>query len=252
MSTYEKVLFVLTPVSLVFFFIYRTNHLDESIALLEELAIAATPTNTRLRSEIASASSAYTNTTNASSLSSTSASSTPASTPASTPSSALTTTTATTSPPPSSLLFLQKIQDESLLPIYPQLKDFPIVYTKTWELEDEPARRLLLRLCHSSPSSSSSSKHPKSSSSSTEADDKDVEEDGKTSIFPMHMEDKRRARYQKSLRNTAIKWKGEHSQGYRGKDEKGFVIGERRLKELDRDSGKRGADHRRSFKGPRF
>lgn len=222
---------------------YRTNHLDESIALLEELAIAATPTNTRLRSEIASAAASTssaspttTTTTSPSSLSSASPSLTPASP------SALTTTT-TTSP---SLLFLAKIQDESVLPIYPQLKDFPIVYTKTWELEDESARRLLLRLCHSSPSSS---KHSKSAPSGAESDDNVDKEEGKTSIFPMHLEDKRRARYQKSLRNTAIKWKGEHSHG---RQEKGFMVGERRLRELEQDLAKRGQDHRRSFKGPRF
>lgn len=133
-----------------------------------------------------------------------------------------------------------------MLPIYPQLKDFPIVYTKTWELEDEPARRLLLRLCHSSPSTS---KHSKSAPSGAESEDNVDEVDGKTSIFPMHLEDKRRARYQKSLRNTAIKWKGEHSHG---RQEKGFMVGERRLKELEQDSSKRGQDHRRSFKGPRF
>ncbi|KAF9141407.1 hypothetical protein BG015_001301, partial [Linnemannia schmuckeri] len=223
----------------------RTNHLDESIALLEELAIAATPTNTRLRSEIASAaapassvSSPTTTTASSSSSSFSSSASTPASTSAS--SQALTTTT---SP---SLLFLSKIQDESVLPIYPQLKDFPIVYTKTWELEDESARRLLLRLCHSSPSSS---KRSKSSPSSVESDDNVDEDDGKASIFPMHLDDKRRARYQKSLRNTAIKWKGEHSHG---RQEKGFMVGERRLRELEQDSSKRGQDHRRSFKGPRF
>ncbi|KAH7053681.1 hypothetical protein BKA57DRAFT_533230 [Linnemannia elongata] len=222
----------------------RTNHLDESIALLEELAIAATPTNTRLRSEIASAaastSSASPTTTTTASSSSSLSSASPSSTPTS--SSDLTTTT-TTSP---SLLFLSKIQDESVLPIYPQLKDFPIVYTKTWELEDESARRLLLRLCHSSPSTS---KHSKSAPSGAESEDNVDEVDGKTSIFPMHLEDKRRARYQKSLRNTAIKWKGEHSHG---RQEKGFMVGERRLKELEQDSSKRGQDHRRSFKGPRF
>ncbi|KAG9068343.1 hypothetical protein KI688_010611 [Linnemannia hyalina] len=229
----------------------RTNHLDESIALLEELAIAATPTNTRLRSEIASAAASASSaspTTTTTTTTTTSLPSPSLSTEAPTsPPSALTTATTTTSP--SSLLFLTQIQDESVLPIYPQLKDFPIVYTKTWELEDESARRLLLRLCHSSPSSSSSSKHSKSTPSGAESDNDVDEEDGKTSIFPMHLEDKRRARYQKSLRNTAIKWKGEHSHG---RQEKGFMVGERRLKELERDSGKRAQDHRRSFKGPRF
>ncbi|KAG0214218.1 hypothetical protein BGX33_002352 [Mortierella sp. NVP41] len=233
----------------------RTNHLDESIALLEELSIAATPTNTRLRSEIASASSAST-TASSSSLPSASSASllSPASTsPASTstsslssdPSSASSSQLATTTSP--SLSFLTRIQDESVLPIYPRLKDFPIVYTKTWELEDESARRVLLRLCQNQPSSSSlSSKHKKGGSSAAGDPEADEEEDdGKPSILPMDY-DKRKARYQKSLRNTSIKWKGEHPQ------EKGFQVGTRRLKELDQDLSRRGQDHRRAFKGSRF
>ncbi|KAG0373791.1 hypothetical protein BGX24_011237 [Mortierella sp. AD032] len=217
----------------------RTNYLDESIALLEELSIAATPTNTRLRSEIASA-------TSSSSALSSPTSSTTTPTISSQDSSAL--TTSATSP---TLSFLTTIQDDSVLPIYPQLKDFPVVYTKTWELEDEASRRVLLRLCHNPPSSS---KHSKSGSTTDrDGEEEDDENDRKTSILPMDFNDKRRARYQKSLRNTAIKWKGEHGHG-RGEEDKtgGLLVGERRLKELEKDSSRRGQDHRRSFKGPRF
>ncbi|KAG0274922.1 hypothetical protein BGZ95_009342 [Linnemannia exigua] len=218
----------------------RTNYLDESIALLEELSIAATPTNTRLRSEIASASS--------SSSTSLSPASSTTTTQALLPQDSSALATSTTS---STLSFLTKIQDDSVLPIYPRLKDFPVVYTKTWELEDEASRRVLLRLCHNPPSSS---KHFKSGSTTDRNDEEeDDEKDGKTSILPMDFNDKRRARYQKSLRNTAIKWKGEHGHG-RGEEDKkgGLLMGERRLKELEKDSSRRGQDHRRSFKGPRF
>ncbi|KAF9903474.1 hypothetical protein EC991_003802 [Linnemannia zychae] len=219
----------------------RTNYLDESIALLEELSIAATPTNTRLRSEIASSSSLS------------SASTSPASTTSSEslPSTSHDSSALTTSATSPTLSFLTKIQDESVLPIYPRLKDFPVVYTKTWELEDEASRRVLLRLCHNPPSSRNS----KSGSSNDDRNGEEEEEEkyGKTSILPMDINDKRRARYQKSLRNTAIKWKGEHGHG-RGEEDKkgGLLMGERRLRELERDTSKRGQDHRRSFKGPRF
>ncbi|KAF9118086.1 hypothetical protein BGW39_001490 [Mortierella sp. 14UC] len=222
----------------------RTNHLDEAIALLEELSIAATPTNTRLRSEIASASSSSSASISPASESPTTASE---SLSASHDSSAL-----TTSATSSTLSFLKKIQDDSVLPIYPRLKDFPVVYTKTWDLEDEASRRVLLRLCHNPPSSSS---RGSKSGSTTDRDgeEEEDEKDGKTSILPMDINDKRRARYQKSLRNTAIKWKGEHGHGRGEEDRKGgLLVGERRLRELEKDTSRRGQDHRRSFKGPRF
>lgn len=186
--------------------ISRTNHLDESIALLEELSIAATPTNTRLLADIASSTTPSTNPT------------------------ALSTTTEHDAKA-SSLSFLNPIQDEHVLPIYPKLKDFPVVYTKTWEMEDEAARKLVLRLCQGKDLSGSSSS---SSSSRVKGDDEDEDEDD---LFAAN--EKRQARYQKSLRNTSIKWKGEHPQ------EKGFYVGPRRIKELDRDVTKRGQDHRR-------
>ncbi|KAG0036898.1 hypothetical protein BGZ82_003491 [Podila clonocystis] len=181
----------------------RTNHLDESIALLEELSIAATPTNTRLLSDIA--------------FSSTTA-----------PSQTLT----NTSEHAASLSFLNPIKDESILPIYPKLKDFPVVYTKTWEMEDEAARKLVLRLCQGKVDSFSSS-----SSSRGSKGDQEQDENEDDLLFAAN--EKRQARYKKSLRNTSIKWKGEHPQ------EKGFYVGPRRIKELDRDATKRGQDHRR-------
>ncbi|KFH67020.1 hypothetical protein MVEG_07544 [Podila verticillata NRRL 6337] len=188
----------------------RTNHLDESIALLEELSIAATPTNTRLLADIAS------------------------STPPSTHPTALSTTTEHDTKA-SSLSFLSPIQDEHVLPIYPKLKDFPVVYTKTWEMEDEAARKLVLRLCQGKDLSGSSSS---SSSSRIKGEDEDKDEDkDEDDLFAAN--EKRQARYQKSLRNTSIKWKGEHPQ------EKGFYVGPRRIKELDRDVTKRGQDRRR-------
>lgn len=105
------------------------------------------------------------------------------------------------------------------------------MYTKTWEMEDEAARKLVLRLCQGKDLSGSSSS---SSSSRVKGDDEDEDEDD---LFAAN--EKRQARYQKSLRNTSIKWKGEHPQ------EKGFYVGPRRIKELDRDVTKRGQDHRR-------
>ncbi|KAF9986165.1 hypothetical protein BGZ75_002130 [Mortierella antarctica] len=225
----------------------RTNHLDEAIALLEELSIAATPKNTRLLSEIASASepaptptSATASTSTAStSLSASSASVSSSASLASVSSSASLSSSASstlgsiadtnkTSP---SLSFLAPIKEETILPIYPKLRDFPVVYTKTWELEDDGARKLLLRLCQgkvdslygSSSSSSSKDEHVESSTDS---------------ILPEY-QDKRQARYQKAVRNTAIKWKGEHPQ------EKGFFVGGQRIRELEHDVSKRGQDQRR-------
>ncbi|KAG0034483.1 hypothetical protein BGZ81_004515 [Podila clonocystis] len=187
----------------------RTNHLDESIALLEELSIAATPTNTRLLSDIA-----FSSTTTPS--------------PTSTNLIAL----ANTSEHAASLSFLNPIKDESILPIYPKLKDFPVVYTKTWEMEDEAARKLVLRLCQGKVDSFS-----RSSSSRGSKGDQEQDEDEDDLLFAAN--EKRQALYKKSLRNTSIKWKGEHPQ------EKGFYVGPRRIKELDRDATKRGQDHRR-------
>ncbi|KAF9562031.1 hypothetical protein EC968_005392 [Mortierella alpina] len=217
----------------------RTNHLDEAIALLEELSIAATPKNTRLLSEIASASqSAPTSalaSTASSSISASSASLASSVSSASTTSSASSTTlgsianTTGTSP---SLSFLTPIKEESVLPIYPKLKDFPVVYTKTWELEDDGARRLLLRLCQGKVDSLYGS----SSSSSSNKDGH--EESNAESILPEY-QDKRQARYQKAIRNMAIKWKGEHPQ------EKGFFVGGQRIRELERDVSKRGQDQKR-------
>ncbi|KAF9321218.1 hypothetical protein BG003_003042 [Podila horticola] len=188
----------------------RTNHLDESIALLEELSIAATPTNTRLLSDIAS--------------------STPPS--HSTSSTNLTALSNTTELDATSLSFLNSIKDENVLPVYPKLKDFPVVYTKTWEMEDEAARKLVLRLCQGKVDSLSNS-----SSSRDNKGDQDQDEEEDDLLFAAN--EKRQARYKKSLRNTSIKWKGEHPQ------EKGFYVGPRRIKELDRDVTKRGQDHRR-------
>ncbi|KAF9438458.1 hypothetical protein BGZ76_007712 [Entomortierella beljakovae] len=200
----------------------RTNHLDESIALLEELSIAATPPNTRLRAGIASAEASLAQPT-APDLSS-------SPTLTANTSDIVQSSTALKEVDTGSLLFLQSLQD-STLPIYPQLKDFPIVYTKTWELEDEGARRLLLRLCHGKVDSLfPSSSQTGGEGSSSKSDDK--------SILPEY-NDKNKSRRQKALRNTAIKWKGEHPQ------EKGFYVGKRRIKELDRDLSKRGQDHHR-------
>ncbi|KAF9351972.1 hypothetical protein BGX26_010118 [Mortierella sp. AD094] len=217
----------------------RTNHLDESIALLEELSIAATPVNTRLRSEIASAEASKSlQTSSTSSASSLTAShSTSASTPTtSKPALALTspstsTALATSTDTDTTQLLLQEIEG-SVLPIYPKLKDFPLVYNKTWELEDEGSRRLLLRLCHGKVDSLYASSASQKNSEGSE------EQDSDESIMPEY-QDKRRSRYQKALRNTSIKWKGEHPQ------EKGFYVGSRRIRELERDLSKRGQDHHR-------
>ncbi|KAI1303223.1 hypothetical protein EDD11_005437 [Mortierella claussenii] len=231
----------------------RTNHLDESVALLEELSIAATPVNTRLRAEIESAKAAMaSSSSSSSSLSSsssdttsepnteTSASASPSLSSASSPASASTSTSTAlsiTQEIDDSLAFLKPLQQESVLPIYPQLKHFPLVYTKTWELENEGARKLLLRLCHGKVDSLTSGPF-RSSTSEAEDQAEDPIENDTNSIMPH--EDKRRARYQKSLRNTAIKWKGEHPQ------EKGFYVGSRRIRELDQNLSKRGQDrHRR-------
>ncbi|KAG0003635.1 hypothetical protein BGZ80_000431 [Entomortierella chlamydospora] len=206
----------------------RTNHLDESIALLEELSIAATPVNTRLRSEIASAEaskSLQSSSTSDSTLASASKSElASASTSTSTALAASTGTDMTQ-------LLLQGIE-ENVLPIYPKLKDFPVVYTKTWELEDEGSRRLLLRLCHGKVDSLHASSASRNNGETSE------EQDGDRSIMQEY-QDKRRSRYEKALRNTSIKWKGEHPQ------EKGFYVGSRRIRELERDLSKRGQDHRR-------
>ncbi|KAF9923042.1 hypothetical protein FBU30_006858 [Linnemannia zychae] len=202
----------------------RTNHLDESIALLEELSIAATPRNTRLLSELASASESD------SFASSTAPSSYTQAAASSTSESSLTHSR--------SSVIDKIIPDKPILPIYPRLKDFPLVYTKTWELEDESARRVLLRICNNPNSVNRDAK-----------DNSDEDQDDKPSIVPMI--DKRKQRYQKSLRNTAIKWKGEHGHG-QGPSEKGFIMSHRRLKELDQDMSRRGQDQRRSFKGPKY
>ncbi|KAF9306743.1 hypothetical protein BGZ74_003920 [Mortierella antarctica] len=187
----------------------RTNHLDESIALLEELSIAATPTNTRLLSDIASSSAT-------------------APSPTSTNSTALSNTSEHGA---TSLSFLNPVKDENILPIYPKLKDFPVVYTKTWEMEDEAARKLVLRLCQGKADSlSGSSRDIKGGQDQDEEEDDDL-------LFAAN--ERRQARYRKSLRNTSIKWKGEHPQ------EKGFYVGPRRIKELDRDVAKRGQEYRR-------
>jgi hypothetical protein len=179
------------------------NHLDESIALLEELSIAATPTTASASSESPSPSTTATSTQETQSTS---------------PIETLV-ESSSADDISSSLAFLKPIQDQAILPVYPQLKDFPVVYTKTWELEDEGARRLLLRLCHGKIDSLSTS-------SSTE-----------DSILP-ERRDKRQVRYQKATRNTSIKWTGEHPQ------EKGFYIGERRIRELEQDLSKRRQDRR--------
>ncbi|KAG0324074.1 hypothetical protein BGZ99_002232 [Dissophora globulifera] len=188
----------------------RTNHLDESIALLEELSIAATPTNTRLRLDIESAqvSGATRESIPSKSASTLATSLAPSSTSAPGSSS-------------NALSFLNPIQDEAVLPKYPKLKDFPIVYTKTWELEDESARRLLLRICHG------------------KVDSKEQEDTDDGSILPSNY-DKRQSRSQKSLRNTAIKWNGQHPQ------EKGLYVGSRRMKELDKALSKRSQDQHSS------
>ncbi|KAF9113552.1 hypothetical protein BGX27_001313 [Mortierella sp. AM989] len=210
----------------------RTNHLDESIALLEELSIAATPINTRMRSEIESAEASkllqLPSASSTTALEPTSASTSSVLESASESASASTALTA--SAVTESLSFLQPIQ-ESILPIYPELKDFPIVYTKTWELEDESSRRLLLRLCHGKVDSI----FPSSSQKGGETSEKQ-KSDG--SIMPEY-QDKHRSRHQKALRNTSIKWKGEHPQ------EKGFYVGKRRIRELEHDLSKRGQDHYR-------
>ncbi|CAO3567963.1 unnamed protein product [Mortierella alpina] len=218
----------------------RTDHLDEAIALLEELSIAATPKNTRLLSEIASASEpaptptpAFTSTASTASTS-LSASSASSAFSASSSSSALSTTLgsiANTGEVSPSLAFLAPINEEAVLPIYPKLKDFPVVYTKTWELENDGARKLLLRLCQGNVGSL----YGPSSSSSVEVEH---EESSNDSLLPAY-QDKRQARYQKAVRNTAIKWKGEHPQ------EKGFFVGGQRIRELERDVSKRGQDQKR-------
>ena len=187
----------------VFSLFIRTNHLDESIALLEELSIAASPKNTRLRSQISAAA------TNSDSK----------------------VTPPSTSSAEESLSFLSPIKEETVLPIYPKLKDFPVVYTKTWELENAGARKIMLRLCEGKIDSMSLS----SSRSEGRGDSKDGEKEEQV-VDTSRLDDKRKARYQKSLRNTSIKWKGEHPQ------EKGFYVGSRRLKELSRNVSKRGQD----------
>ncbi|KAF9967978.1 hypothetical protein BGZ70_007354 [Mortierella alpina] len=212
----------------------RTDHLDEAIALLEELSIAATPKNTRLLSEIASTSEPAPTPTPA--FTSTASTSFPASSasPVSFSSSALSTTPgliANSNEVSPSLSFLAPIKEEAVLPIYPKLKDFPVVYTKTWELEDDGARKLLLRLCQGNVGSLYGS-----SSSSSVKDEH--EESNSDSLLPDY-QDKRQARYQKAVRNTAIKWKGEHPQ------EKGFFVGGQRIRELARDVSKRGQDQKR-------
>ncbi|KAG0197157.1 hypothetical protein BGX28_009348 [Mortierella sp. GBA30] len=215
----------------------RTNHLDEAIALLEELSIAATPKNTRLLSDIASTSESSTPATASTVACSTSPASpaSPASISALSSSASLSSSSSLSSLSRAkesavSLSFLKPAGDDVLLPIYPKLKDFPVVYTKTWELEDEGARKILLRLCNGK----IDSLYP--STASFKNDDK--EEEQIDSVLPDY-QDKRRARYQKSLRNTAIKWKGEHPQ------ERGFFVGSQRIRELERDVSKRGQDQRR-------
>ncbi|KAI8604574.1 hypothetical protein EDD21DRAFT_365912 [Dissophora ornata] len=204
----------------------RTNHLDESIALLEELSIAATPPNARLRSEIASAAASREQHASMSALTSNSHPMT---------SSEVVSADEVSS---RSLSFLGPLREEAVLPMYPQLKDFPVVYTKTWELENEGARKLLLRLCHGKIDGLSSSSSSHALDTPSLKDGELAHEMDTDSILP-GQQDKRRARYQKSLRNTAIKWKGEHPQ------EKGFYVGSRRMKELDHDLSKRGQDQRR-------
>ncbi|KAF9429007.1 hypothetical protein BGZ94_000132 [Podila epigama] len=181
----------------------RTNHLDESIALLQELCIAATPPNTRLLSDIALANG-----------SSTGATSSP--------------DTLTDMVKSGPLSFLKTTKDDDVLPIYPNLKDFPVVYTKTWELENDAARKLLLRLCRGRLD------YGNSSSSSSSADSKDS---GDRQLDGLN--ERYQNRHQKAIRHTSIKWKGAHPQ------EKGFYVGSRRMKELDRDVSKRGQDYRR-------
>ncbi|KAF9177419.1 hypothetical protein BGZ51_008775 [Haplosporangium sp. Z 767] len=197
----------------------RTDHLDESLALLEELSIAATPTNTRLRSEIESAATASSQSTY--------------STTSSEPSSGSLTTASDSS---GSLSFLKPMANQAVLPIYPKLKDFPVVYTKTWELEDEGARKLLLRLCRSHGTDTSSGDKDRDHGAVNGAADG---KHGSSYSYSPDYQDKRRARYEKSLRNTSIKWKGEHPQ------EKGYFVGGRRIRELERDPSKRGQDQRR-------
>ncbi|KAF9901874.1 hypothetical protein BX616_002106 [Lobosporangium transversale] len=219
----------------------RMNYLDESIALLEELSIAATPPNTRLRSEIECTATARPSNTSAFDiLSSSSASPASASTYASQESSSSTSVILShNNEIPSSLSFLDPIHQESVLPIYPQLKDFPIVYTKTWELENEGARKLLLRLCHGKIDSRSGVTPSLSVNDANSGQSQDIHSNSNNddSILLKYL-DKRPTRHQKALRNTAIKWKGEHPQ------EKGFQIGYRRIRELDQNPSKRGQDRR--------
>ncbi|KAG0340080.1 hypothetical protein BG004_006557 [Podila humilis] len=196
----------------------RTNHLDESIALLEELSIAATPPNSLLLADIESAGRMERTTT-------ASTSSQPSS---STDTSIAVAAQAGTETRPSSLSFLNRSIEESVLPFYPKLKDFPVVYTKTWEMEDEAARKLLLRLCRS--------KVDRLNSGTTGTTSQTISEDDHGDNKAIEDHEHRQARYKKALRNTSIKWKGEHPQ------EKRFYVGPRRIRELDRDVSKRGQD----------
>ncbi|KAF9581879.1 hypothetical protein BGW38_000941 [Lunasporangiospora selenospora] len=191
----------------------RTNHLDESIALLEELSIAATPTNTRLRAEISSASKqkAIEGTFSESST---------------------TTELENEEELSESLAFLQPIKEETVLPIHPKLKDFALVYNKTWAFEDVAARKLVLRLCHGSVDNLYSS----TTRSAKEGDANDEEAKSPAAV---PSRDKVRERYERSQRKTSIKWKGEHPQ------EKGFYMSDRRFRELDRDAASRNQGRRR-------
>ncbi|KAG0236364.1 hypothetical protein BGW41_000445 [Actinomortierella wolfii] len=214
----------------------RTNHLREALALIEELAQAATATpaaadgTSQVGQGIASveeedpdkelddlfgSSSPSPSSQSSSSSSSTSSSSTESS------SSSLSTTTES-----SKYSFLAHVDDETVLPIYPRLQDFPAVYTKTWELEDEPARRYLLSLCSGGVETLNSADRHRHQGASANKDTHSREAEAKR-------------RQDKSLRKLAIKWKGEHHHpdDRRGS---GLYIGERRRRELEKDASKRG------------
>ncbi|KAF9978266.1 hypothetical protein BGZ73_003073 [Actinomortierella ambigua] len=220
----------------------RTNHLREALALLEELSKAATGEGEFLTVEDGK-------TENLNSYVQAGAvaadkelddlfdtSSTSLDHPTMSSSSSTSTSLAkTASTDASKFSFLKQIEDETVLPMYPRLQDFPAVYTKTWELEDEPARRYLLSLCSGGIETLNAGRGDK---------DKEKEKGKKddqraTTAVAAAAEAEGKRRHDKSLRKLAVKWKGEHHHpgDRRGT---GLYIGERRRRELERDPSKRG------------
>ncbi|KAF9163892.1 hypothetical protein DFQ26_002049 [Actinomortierella ambigua] len=236
----------------------RTNHLREALALLEELsktatgegggilalqakeveqedhikaddqaveAVDAMPRDKELEDLFDTSTSSLDHpSTSSSSSTPTSSSSSPAA------STSLSSTTA------SKFSFLTQVDDATVLPIYPRLQDFPAVYTKTWELEDEPARRYLLSLCSGGIETLNPGRGDKDKNKEKErADNKD--EQPATAAAAAEAMGKRR--HDKSLRKLALRWKGEH---HHPDDRRGggLYIGERRRRELEQDTSKRG------------